>query len=397
MKHLVIPGLIVLLVSGFVLTGCGPTASPAVEATSTGAVTLEPSWTATLPPSATPVPSATATEGPTPTRRPTRTPFVTNTPLPTTEARLRDLANARGIDIGAAVAMDPLLNEEIYRQVLAREFSIVVAENVMKYDSLEPQRGVYDFSQSDQLVNFALEHGMSVRGHTLVWNQQNPDWLTGGKFTREELIKIMEDHITAVMTHYKGKVVAWDVVNEAIHDTDSPWLLGIGPEYVEIAYRAARKADPDALLFLNEYDGEGMNDTSDVVYEMAKDLKAKGLIDGVGLQMHIISNGGPARADIEANMRRLGELGLVVHITELDVRLLTPPTQRQLEDQANDYRQIFEACLSVSACKAVLMWGFTDKHSWVPYFFNGYGDALIFDANYAPKPAYHMIRQLLSQ
>jgi endo-1,4-beta-xylanase len=307
---------------------------------------------------------------------------------------LRGLAKKRGIDVGAAVALEPLLNDETYREVLAREYSLITAENVMKFDSLEPERGVYDFSRADPLVDFAAKNNMRVRGHTLVWHNQNPNWLTSGDFTREELIDIMQGHITAAMTHYKGKVYAWDVVNEAMDGSISVWQ-GIGYDYVKIAFQAARKADPEALLFYNDYGAEGMDGRSDAVYDLVKYLKSEGLIDGVGLQMHVTNRGGPSREDLEANMRRLGELGLIVHITELDVRVGTPETPEELAAQAKVYRDVFDACLAVDACKAVVTWGFSDRYSWVSDMYGGMGAALPFDMSYQPKPAYQAIKEAL--
>jgi endo-1,4-beta-xylanase len=381
------------------LAGCMPAvptapiipATPLPQLSATG--TMSATETSTPRPDPTKTPEVETTSTP----RPTRTPFVTYTALPTSVTTLRQLAAARDIDIGAAVAVDLLVNETQYQAVLAREFSLVTAENAMKFDATEPQRGVYDFSEADKIVEFALNHGMRVRGHTFVWHQALPDWLTGGTWTRDELIKILQDHIAAEAGHFKGKVFAWDVVNEAMDDSDSIWLNGIGPDYVEIAFRAARQADPDALLFYNDYGAEGMNGKSDVVYDLVKDLKAKGLVDGVGLQMHLNDPAGLTRAELEENMRRLGDLGLVVHITELDVRLAMPPTQAQLENQARIYTDVFQACVSVFACKAVVTWGFTDLYSWVPSSYRNFGAALPFDENYLPKPAYHAILKALKE
>jgi endo-1,4-beta-xylanase len=387
----------ILLLWVILLAGCAPAAPTAAinPATPLSQPSATGTLVATLTSTPSPGPTKTLEVETTATPRPTRTPFMTYTALPTGTAGLRQLATARGIDIGAAVAVDPLMKETQYQAVLAREFSLVTAENAMKFGETEPQRGVYDFSGADTIVEFALHHGMRVRGHTFVWHQALPDWLTSGTWTREELIKILQDHIAAEAGHFKGKVFAWDVVNEAMDDSNSIWLNGIGPDYVEIAFRAARQADPDALLFYNDYGAEGMNGKSDVVYDLVKGLKEKGLVDGVGLQMHLTDPGGLTRAELEENMRRLGELGLIVHITELDVRLAMPPTQAQLENQARLYGDVFQACVSVSACKAVVMWGFTDLHSWVPSTYRNFGAALPFDENYLPKPAYHAILEAL--
>jgi endo-1,4-beta-xylanase len=185
----------------------------------------------------------------------------------------------------------------------------------------------------------------------------------------------------------------WDVVNEAIDDggnmRDSIWLRVIGPDYIEMAFRWAREADPHAKLLYNDYSGEDMGHKANKIYELVKDLKARGVpLDGVGLQMHFEAGKYPKVQDMAANMRRLGELGLEVHVTELDLRVNEPFTPEKLEQQARAYREILEVCLAAPNCRDFIMWGLTDRHSWVPGFFKGTGAALIFDEALQPKPAY---------
>ncbi len=177
---------------------------------------------------------------------------------------------------------------------------------------------------------------MKVRGHCLVWGRYNPDWLTQGHFTTRQLSQLLREHITRVMKHYCGQVFAWDVVNEALDENgkvrDSLWynqpgigLAGKGTAYIEQVFRWAHEADPHALLFYNEAEGEGMNRKSDAIYAMVKDFKRRGVpIDGVGLQMHIPTLDADMQAvaaDVSANIARLTALGVQVHITELDVSL----------------------------------------------------------------------------
>lgn len=315
---------------------------------------------------------------------------------PTAPLSLRSLAQARGIQIGAAVAVDPLLSEPLYAETLAREFSILTPENAMKFEPVHPGPDRYDFSAADAIVNFAEEHGMQVRGHTLVWHSQLPGWLTEGNWTRDELIQILRDHIMTVVGRYRGRVAAWDVVNEAVNDNgalrNTIWLRGIGPEYLDMAFQWAHEADPDALLFYNDYGGEGLKPKSDAIYALVRDLVQRGVpIHGVGLQMHVSLDGCPTRQAVTANMDRLSALGLQVHITELDARIKDPATEEELADQAGVYRDMLGVCLSAQNCKAFVLWGFTDRHSWIPYFFEGWGTALIFDQSYRPKPAYEAL------
>jgi endo-1,4-beta-xylanase len=324
---------------------------------------------------------------------------------PTAHAQesLRDLADARGVFIGAAVAIPPFRNEEMYRSTLEREFNMIVAENIFKWEAIHPNEKAYRFTQPDALVDFAAESGMAVRGHTLVWHNQNPGWLLGAEPTRDEAIAILRDHIHTVVGHFKGRVDVWDVVNEAIDDatgklrTDSFWHQKIGDDYVAMAFRFAHEADPDARLYYNDYSAEAGGKKSDAVYELVKDLLADSVpIHGVGWQMHL-ENGSQIGRAYRTNAARLADLGLEISITELDVRISGEASARSLAAQAETYGDVVEFCLGQPNCKAIVTWGFTDKHSWIPGFFAGWDNALIFDRDYAPKPAYDAIREALLQ
>jgi endo-1,4-beta-xylanase len=242
---------------------------------------------------------------------------------------------------------------------------------------------------------------MKVRGHTLVWHNQNPSWLPRAIKTRDEAIAVLKDHIQTVVGHYKGRIAAWDVVNEAVDDStgelrESPWLTAIGPDYIALAFQFAHEADPDAKLYYNDYSAEGIGGKGDAVYELVKGLKEQGVpIDGVGWQGHFQSSS--FIMDMKDNGRRLADLGLEVSITELDVRIPIPPTDTMIENQAKMYKKVTETCLALPNCKAIVTWGFTDKHSWVPGFFSGEGAALPFDETYKPKLAYEAIRAALLQ
>lgn len=312
---------------------------------------------------------------------------------------LRELAQARGIDIGAAVAMRPLREDAAYADVFKREFGMTVGENAFKWNAIHPFTTRYYFDDTDAIVAFAEANGMKVRGHTLVWHQQNPTWLARKIKTRDDAIAVLKDHISTVVGRYKGKIVAWDVVNEAIDDAtgelrESPWLTAIGPDYIALAFQFAHEADPDAKLYYNDYSAEGVGGKADAVYKLVKGLKEQGVpIDGVGWQGHFQSNS--FILNMKANGERLAELGLEVSITELDVRIPIPPTESGLAQQAKTYADVTEICLELPNCKAIVTWGFTDKYSWVPGFFAGEGAALPFDWDYKPKPAYEAIRESL--
>lgn len=316
---------------------------------------------------------------------------------------LREYADRAGVLVGAAV--EPrLLNEPEYAATLAREFNMLTAENVMKWGGIRPTRARFNFAPGDRLVAFARKHKMKVRGHTLAWSEYNPQWLVKGNFTPAQMSELLREHITRVMRHYRGKVFAWDVVNEVFladgsiepsvwYDQPGIGLKGKGTAYVEQAFRWARAADPDALLFYNDYDTEGINPKSDAVYEMVRDFKRRGVpIDGVGIQAHIVDLEAKDLATLEENIARLVALGLEVHITELDVGLPSgggQPDEASLKRQAEIYRRIADACLRQPKCTAFQTWGFTDKYTWIPNFTKGAkGAPLPFDATYGKKPAY---------
>lgn len=323
---------------------------------------------------------------------------------------LRLEAEKAGVLVGTAVRPSQL-SETAYASTLARDFNMVEAEDALKWLVLRPDRATFDFRQGDEVVRFAQAHQMKVRGHCLVWGRYNPDWLTQGHFTTQQLAELLSEHITRVMKHYAGQVFAWDVVNEALDEKgdvrDSIWYNqpGIGSQkgtaYIEQVFRWAREADPQALLFYNEAEGEGMNRKSDAIYAMAKDFKLRGVpIDGVGLQMHVPALDADTPA-IAANIARITALGLQVHITELDVSLPVnsdgQPRPEDLTRQANVYRGIVRACLNSAGCTAIQTWGFTDKYSWIGSHSRGArGQALLFDRTYQPKPAYRALLEEVS-
>jgi endo-1,4-beta-xylanase len=320
---------------------------------------------------------------------------------------LRELADQRGIRIGAAV--DPAhFNEPDYSDTLAREFNQAEPENAMKFGPIHPGPVTYNFGPADAIVAFAQAHGMAVRGHNLVWYNQLPAWLTNGNNTPAQLASILEDHIHTVAGRYAGQLYAWDVVNEAFNSDgtlrsylwyDSPGIGQQGTGYIEQAFRWAHAADPKAQLFYNDFGAETINTKSDAIFRMAQDFKSRGVpLDGIGLQMHFTTNPG-SLASMDANIKRITDLGLQVQITELDVRLPVNPagvaTAASLATEAQIYRDIVTLCLKYARCTAVQTWGFTDKYSWIPGTYPGFGAALEFDAGYQPKPAYTSVQNAL--
>ena len=320
-------------------------------------------------------------------------------PAPTASAAdvpLRDLAAAKGKVMGTAVTGSKLTGT--YGDLAGAQFNSLTPGNAMKWGSVEPTRGSYDWAEADQIVNFAEAHGQQVRGHTLVWHSQNPGWLTNGTWTAAQLGRLMNDHIALEVGRYKGRLAAWDVVNEPFNEDGSYrqtlWYNGLGTGYIAQALTAARAADPAAELYINDYNVEGVNAKSTALYNLVKSLKEQGVpIDGVGLQAHLIV--GQVPSTLQQNIQRFADLGVDVAITELDIRMALPSDSTKLAQQAADYKAVMNACVAVARCAGVTVWGFTDSDSWVPSTFPGEGAATPYDENYAPKPAYHAIAEAL--
>ncbi len=328
---------------------------------------------------------------------------------------LREAAQHSGMLIGTAVR-PAQLSEAAYAATLGREFNMLEPEDALKWEVLRPDLKSFDFSQADQIVDFAARHDMKVRGHTLVWHQQNPVWLTAAHYTPEQLAQLLETHIKTVVGHYRGKIFAWDVANEAFDEGknagrlrstlwyDQPGIgfSGQGPAYLAQCFRWAHEADPQALLFYNEAEAEEINPKSDAIYAMVRAFLRDGVpIDGIGFQMHI-GNLHANIPSISANIARFTSLGLQVHITEMDVALPVDAngnaSSEDLARQADIYRQVAEACLSHPGCTAIQTWGFTDKYSWIgSHSKHTQGAALPFDRNFHSKPAHEALSQVLSK
>ena len=319
----------------------------------------------------------------------------------TDTASLRTLATQRTRLIGAAIDRGFRYGGSegsTFRANFAREFNVLTPENDMKHERIHPGRNIYRFEPSDSLVTFAESNGMKVRGHTLVWHSQLASWLTSGSWTKDEAKALLVDHVTSVVSHYRGRLLEWDVVNEGLADNGSLragfWLDRIGSEYVELAFRTARAADPAAGLFYNDYNIEGINAKSDSLYALVRDFQARGVpITGIGFEAHFLLGGVPST--LGANIARFAALGLKVHITELDIRMQVPSTTTTLQTQAQNYRDVVSTCLQYPACDMIVVWGFSDRESWIPSAFPGWGDALLFDVSYGKKPAYTSVRDVL--
>jgi endo-1,4-beta-xylanase len=333
---------------------------------------------------------------------------------------LRALASTVGLRIGAAVDMAKLNVDAAYTGIVADQFSTVTPENVMKWDTTEPSPGHYDYSQGDALVKFAEAHGQLVRGHTLLWHNQIPNWITdgvsNGTISDAQLKTILQQHITSEVSHFKGEIWQWDVANEFFTDSNPStinpndfWIQHLGTGVIADAFRWAHQADPHALLFYNDYNigGEdGSNAKSDAVYAFVKQLRAQGVpIDGVGNQGHLDTQYGFSGTRMQQDLQRYADAGFDVAITEADVRTFVDNATDQVPTdslaqfaQPYEFSQMLKACLAVRDCISFTVWGVYDGDSWIPGFFSSpqEGYALLYDVNMSPKPAYTDLQQDLA-
>ncbi|WP_327009982.1 endo-1,4-beta-xylanase [Dactylosporangium sp. NBC_01737] len=346
---------------------------------------------------------------------------------------LRALAAKHGLYFGTAVDPAAYAADSTYKTMVDSQFSTVTAENAMKWESLEPTRGTYNWGPADALIDNAVRNRQLVRGHVLVWHSQLPGWLNDGindgTIDGPQLRALLKKHITDVVTHFKGRIWQWDVVNEAVSDpweTPSAIHLGgnagsfkqkfadlLGPGYLADAFRTARAADPKALLFYNDYNVEafgdgGAGDKTQFVYNMIKQLRADGVpIDGFGSQGHLATQYGNYDVfQVADALQRFTDLGLAAALTEVDARSLMKnaddPTLAangadvNARDQAAayNYHVLLQACLLNRHCLSFTVWGFTDKYSWIPNWFKNppEGAGCLWDAAYNPKKSLRTVQ-----
>ncbi|SDI97244.1 endo-1,4-beta-xylanase (glycosyl hydrolase family 10) [Lentzea albidocapillata subsp. violacea] len=288
---------------------------------------------------------------------------------------------------GTAVAANKL-GDSTYTGILNREFDMVTAENEMKMDATEPNQNQFSYGNADRIVNQARNQGKRVRGHALAWHSQQPGWMQNMSGTA--LRNAMLNHVTQVATYYRGKIYAWDVVNEAFADgsgggrRDSN-LQRTGNDWIEAAFRAARAADPGAKLCYNDYNTDDWSHAkTQAVYRMVQDFKSRGVpIDCVGLQSHFNSNS-PVPSNYQTTLQNFANLGVDVQITELDI-------EGSGSTQAQNYQRVTQACLAVARCTGITVWGIRDTDSW-----RASGTPLLFDGSGAKKAAYNSVLDALN-
>ncbi|WP_439660253.1 endo-1,4-beta-xylanase [Lentzea sp. HUAS TT2] len=296
-------------------------------------------------------------------------------------------AQQSGRYFGTAVAANKL-GDSTYTGILNREFDMVTAENEMKMDATEPNQGQFSYGNADRIVNQARNQGKRVRGHALAWHSQQPGWMQN--MSGSSLRNAMLNHVTQVASYYRGKIYAWDVVNEAFADGSSGGrrdsnLQRTGNDWIEAAFRAARAADSGAKLCYNDYNTDNWSHAkTQGVYRMVQDFKSRGVpIDCVGFQAHF-NSGNPVPSNYHTTLQNFAALGVDVQITELDI-------EGSGSSQAQQYQGVTQACLSVARCTGITVWGIRDSDSW-----RASGTPLLFDGGGNKKAAYTSVLNVLN-
>lgn len=306
--------------------------------------------------------------------------------------------------VGAAVNVGLLKSNATYKSVVDKEYNSLTPENAMKMGVLHPQQNTYDFTDGDYLVSYAQSNNKRVHGHTLVWHQSHPSWVTnfvGDSAAWENLLKT---HIQAVVTHFKGKVVSWDVVNEAFQDdgtlrntgaNGSIWMQHLGSGYIARSFGYAHEADPDAVLFYNDYGHEYSTTKLNAIKKLVDSMVAAGVpIHGVGLQLH--TNKDRPFNSVANALDMMRQTGLKVHIAELDIAMNTSGsstlvlTAALTQQQTHLYKFIsryYKTRIPTGQQYGITMWNVGDRDSWIPAS-NKPDWPCLFDSSYQKKQGY---------
>ena len=320
------------------------------------------------------------------------------TPAVTPSGSLKDMP----FPFGAAINASILRSNTKYKDLIVKEFSSITAENAMKFATLHPAQNTYNYADADEIVALAAANGKRVHGHTLNWYKSLPTWVTNFSGTTADWENLLKTHIQTVVGHFKGKVASWDVVNEAFEDDgtyrQSIWVQKLGTDYIARAFQYANQADPDALLFYNDFGHEYSATKRTAIINLVNNLKSRGIpIHGIGMQMHTRYN--QTDANITAAITAAAATGLKVHISELDVALNPDNNQAltynaSLADlQAAKYKFIVQTYNAIPKLQqfGITTWNVTDADSWIPTEYSRPDWPLPFNSNYERKAAYQGI------
>ncbi len=312
-------------------------------------------------------------------------------------APLKDVAS---FTVGVITSSGKLTNDALHRETLTRDFNSLTAEWEMKMDQMYPTEGNYNFTASDAIVNFGVNNGMNVHGHALIWHNSVPSWVQNFAGTDQEFEDMIKDYITTVVTRYKDQVTSWDVVNEALSDDSghplrqSVFRQRMGPDYIQKCFQWARDADPDCLLFYNDYNIAAVPSKRNAAFAIMDDLGALG--DGIGAQMHI-SIDGPSASNIQDIADKAIERDLLVHFSEIDIRTnpegnnsVSSLSDSKAAAQQAKYREVVEIFndIPVENQYALTVWGVKDNESWLINFWGVPDWPLLYDADYNRKKSY---------
>lgn len=303
---------------------------------------------------------------------------------------------------GAAVNASLLRSNASYKALVVKEFSSITAENAMKFNATHPAENTFTFTDADEIIALAQANGKRIHGHTLNWYKSLPAWVTNFQGDTQAWENLLKTHIQTVVGHFKGKVASWDVVNEAFEDDgtlrNSIWVQKLGTDYIARAFQYANQADPDALLFYNDYGHEYSTAKRTAILNLVNNLKSRGIpIHGIGLQMHTRYN--QTDANITSAITSAAATGLKVHISELDVAL-NPDNIANLtytnilaDLQAAKYKFIVKTFYGIPKAQqfGITTWNVTDGDSWIPAEYNRPDWPLLFDRTYQRKAAYQGI------
>lgn len=307
--------------------------------------------------------------------------------------------------VGAAAALAPSVSDSEYRSILyGGNFGSITTENALKWQFIHPQPEMYDYTNADSLIEIAQQHNLNVHGHTLVFGEANPAWIqalsTESTSDKNNVKKIMLDHITKTVGHFKGRITSWDVVNEPLSDDENvslrshKWLDAMGESYIATAFNAAHQADPTAKLYINDYGLEADGERWDAMLALVTKLKSENVpVNGVGFQAHVYEEADLIDPEVlRRHIRELADIGLTARISEMDVY-----ADDGLDTQAQQYRDIFATCFSEPSCIAWTTWGVTDRYNL--YLNNNerivMGQDYLWDKNAQPTSAVTQIRQFL--
>lgn len=313
---------------------------------------------------------------------------------------------AADFPIGVAVDAGELTANPVYEAITRKQFNSITPENVMKTAYIQPERGIFDWAATDSLLAYSKNHGKRLHGHTLVWHQQLPAWMDAFEGDATAWDQLLKTHIQTIVGRYKDDILSWDVVNEAFLEDgslrNSLWLQKLGPAYIEKAFRYAREAAPDALLFYNDYNLESNPAKLRSVLSLLNGLRNRGVrVDGIGVQMHV-SIAYPEPAQIAKAFQQISAEQYRVHVSELDVSV--NPFGRAMETNAKIWKQqadllgaiVFQYRQIPQQLQfGITLWGVSDRNSWIRYFYQRADYPLLYDDQYQPKPAYCKMKELL--